>query len=133
MINHLHAKAMCAPLGNALPNAAHAQNAKCAAMNVAASKHVVAPLGPLAGAQKMLAFSHSPCCGHQQRKTKVSGGLRQHVGRIGGLHACGSHGRNVKVVVADRHVGADFQLWASGEHFPINTLATGGENALFAL
>ena len=133
VINDLHAKAERATPGNALADAAHAQNAQCGAVNVSTGKHVKAPLGPLAGTQKVFAFGDAAGGGHHQRKAKVGGGFGQHIGRVGGQHAGRRHGVNVKVVVAHRHVGADFQVRAGGQHLGVNAVTTGGESSLLAL
>ena len=124
---------MRAALGNGLPNAAHAQNAQCAAMYVRAGKHVVTPAVPQTGAQKSLAFGHAPGGGHEQCEAKIGGGLGQHVGRVGRLDAGGGHRLQVKIVVAHRHVGANFQVRAGRQQCRVNALAAGGEHTLFAL
>ena len=132
MINHGHSKTQRTAPGDALTNAAHAQNAERGAMNVGTRQQVVTPGCPLASAQVCLAFCDAPGRGHHQRKAKVSGGFRQHVGGVGGHHAGGGHGRQVKVVGADCHVGANFQIGASCQQRGVNAVAAGGQRALLA-
>ena len=98
-------------------------------MNVGAGKHVIAPFRPLAGAQVVLAFSNAPGGGHQQGKTKVGGGFGQHIGRIGGQYAGSGHGVQVKIVVANGHVGANFQVGASGQYIAVDRVTAGGKRA----
>ena len=62
---------MCCPLGNTLADAAHANDAKRAAMHLGPGKHVIAPLRPQALSQVMLALGDASGSGHQQCKAKV--------------------------------------------------------------
>ena len=117
-------------LGNALPDAAHADDAQRAAVDVAARKHVVAPGGPLAGAQEMFALGQAAGRGHEQRKAEVGRGFGQHVGGVGALHASGGHGIYIKVVVAHSHVGHDFQARRGSDEGGVDALAAGGEGAV---
>ena len=133
MVNNLHAKTVRTAAGNALPYAAHTQNAQGTAVYLGAGEHVVAPFGPLPSAQEMLRLGHAPGRGHQQRKAEVGGGFSQHIGRVAGQHACGGHGRYVKVVETHGHVGANFELRAGGQQGRINALAPSGEGALLTL
>ena len=102
-------------------------------MDVRACKHVKAPFVPFSGTQVVLTLGNTPGCRHEQSKAKVSGGFGQHIRGVGGQHACLGHGGQVKVVVAHGHVGANFQLWARGQHLGINAVTAGGENAPLAL
>ena len=133
VVDDLHAKAVRAALGNALANSAHAQNAQRGTVNVGTGKHVKAPLGPLASAQIMLTFSDATSRRHHQRKAKVGGGFGQHIGRIGGQHARGGHGVDVKVVITHGHVGADFEVGTSCQHLGVNPVTTGRESTVLAL
>ena len=133
VIDDVHAKAQRPASGNTLPDAAHAQHAQRGAMDVVASKHVKAPFVPFSGAQVVLTLGDAPGCGHEQCKTKVSSGFGQHIRCIGGQHTCLRHGVQVKVVVAHRHVGADFQIRAGGQHLGINAVTACRESALPAL
>ena len=133
MVDHLHAKAVRTPFCDALADAAHADDAQGSAVNVGTGKHVVAPMGPEARAQKMFGFNQAPRRGHQQGKAEICRGLGQHIGRIGGQHTGRCHGGHVKVVVAHGHVGANLQVRAACQQLGINALGTGGEHALLAL
>ena len=64
-IDNFHAKAQSAAAGNALADAAHADDAQGAAVHLGTGKHVVAPACPKTGAQKVLAFRHASGRGHQ--------------------------------------------------------------------
>ena len=133
VIDHVHAETVRAALCNALPNAAHAQDAQGAAMDLGAGEHVVAPLGPKARAQEMLALGHAPRRGHQQGEAEVGGGLGQHVGRVGAQHTGGGHGVHVEVVVTHGHVGDDPEMRAGRQHLRVDALAAGGEGARLTL
>ena len=59
------------PLGNALTNAPHTNDAQLAAMHLGPCKHVIAPLRPQALAQVVLALGDASGSGHEQCKAKV--------------------------------------------------------------
>ena len=98
-------------------------------MHLGACKHVVAPLGPKACAQEMLAFRDSAGRCHEQRKTEVGRGFGQHIGGVGALHTSRSHRVQVEIVVTHRHVGHDTQLRAGRQQRRINTLPAGGQRS----
>ena len=81
----------------------------------------------------MLALGHASGRGHQQRKAEIGGGFGQHVGRVGGLHACRGHGGHVKVVEAHGHVGHDPELGVGLQDSGIDAFAAGGQCPHFAL
>ena len=132
MVDHLHAKTMGTAPRDTLADAPHAQNAQCGAMDVGTSKQVVAPFGPQTSTQVMLAFGDASCGRHQQRKTKVGGGFGQHIRRVSGENAGRCHGCQVKIVVANRHVGADFECRTGGQNLLVNRISPSRENALHA-
>ena len=108
VINHLHAKTKSRAAGNGLPNAPHANDPQSAAMHFGAGEHVIAPACPQPGAQKMLAFGHPPGGSEQKRKAEIGRGFGQHIGCIGAQHTGSGHGGQVKIVIAHRHIGANF-------------------------
>ena len=133
VINHLHAKTMGTPAGNALADAPHAQNAQRGAMNVGACKHVIAPFGPQACPQEMLALGQAPRRGHHQGKAEIGGGLGQYVGGVGAQYTARGHGGQVKIVVAHRHVGANLEVHTGRQHLGVQAVSTRGEDAHLAL
>ena len=132
VINDAHAKAVVAPAGNALADAAHAQDAQRAAMHLGAGKHVHAPAVPEPGAQKALALGHAAGGGQQQGKAEVGGGFGQHVGGVGAQHAVCGEGRHIEIVEAHGHVGHDGQLRAGRQQLGADALAAGGQHAVLA-
>ncbi|KEH14628.1 hypothetical protein GY15_04125 [Delftia sp. 670] len=133
VIDHLHAEAMRPAFGDALADAAHADDAQRAAVHFRAGKQVVAPGVPLSCAQVVLAFGHAAGRGHQQGKAEIGRGLGQHVGGIRALHTCSRHRRHVEVVVAHGHVGHHLQARAGGQQRRIDGLRARGQHSILVL
>ena len=130
MVDDLHPKTMRPTTGDGLADAPHAQDAQGRAVYLGAGKQVVAPLGPAARTQEMFALGHASGRRHHQRETKIGGGFGQHVGGIGRDHLGRRHGGHVKVVVANRHVGANAQPGTGGEHAGVDGIGPGGQGPL---
>ena len=81
----------------------------------------------------MFALRHAPRCRHQQGKAEVSGGLGQHIGRVGAQHAGSAHGGQVEIVVAHRHVGAQLELRALLQQVGVDLFRAGHEDTDLAL
>ena len=70
----------------------------------------------------MLALSHTARRCHQQRKAKISRGFGQGIWRVRADNTSCGHRWQVKIVVTHRHIGADFELFASGQQLSIDAL-----------
>ncbi|KAG1247510.1 hypothetical protein G6F68_014168 [Rhizopus microsporus] len=87
VVEHLHAETECAAAGDALADAAHAENAERAAVDVGTEHGLERPLLPLAFTQPALGFGDAARGGHQQGETEVGRGLGEHVRGVAGEDA----------------------------------------------
>ena len=132
VVQHLHAETMRAAAGDALADAAHAEDAQRAAMDVCAEHGLERPLLPLAFAQPALGFGDPARGRHQQGETEIGGGFGQDVRRVAGEDAGCAERIDIQVVVADADIGDHLQLRGVGHLGRTDALVEGDDRAVDA-
>ena len=122
MINHIHTKPQGA-LGNALADAAHANNAKRGVVDI----HPQGvgnnrPLIPIAVPNPALGLGHATRSRHQQGKAKVCGCIREHIRGIRCHYPGSRHRRHIKIVIPHRNIGNNLEAFGLRQGFGINSL-----------
>lgn len=122
--------------GDGLSDAAHAEDAESAVVDVLADKEVDEPFAPFAGVNEGVALDDTAGRGHEEGEGEVGGGFGEDVGGIGDEDAAGGGGRDVDIVVADGDIGNDadaVELGEDGGREFVSELADDGLAALGAL
>ena len=113
-IEDVHGKPSAAA-GDGLSDAAHAEDAESAVVDVLADKEVDEPFAPFAGVNEGVALDDTAGRGHEEGEGEVGGGFGEDVGGIGDEDAAGGGGRDVDIVVADGDIGNDADAVELGE------------------
>lgn len=132
VVQHAHAEAVRAAAGDALADAAHAEDAQRAAVDIRTEHGLERPLAPLAIAQPALGFGDAARGGHQQREPEVGRGLGQHVRGVAGQDAGGAERVDIQVVVAHTDVGDRAQSRRVGDLGRADAFVEGDQRAIDA-
>lgn len=121
-IRDLHATRL-GPSSGGGTDGTHSNNSEAFRLNAGTEHHEHAPLPRLTGTDQPFAFAEPTCRHEDERQCNVGRGLGQDARGVRGHGTTRPDGRNIKVVVADGHIGDDLQLRSGGiEQFSVDPL-----------
>jgi len=132
VVQHAHAEAVSTAAGDALADAAHAEDAQRAAVDVRTEHGLERPLAPVAIPQPALGFGDATRGGHQQREAEIGRGFGQDIRGVAGQDAGGAERVDIQVVVAHPDVGDRAQLGRVGDFRRTDAFIEGDQRAIDA-